>query len=304
MTSLVTLMLEVAKLEIQEFDLRDRMEVLEREERELMEAQSVSSSEVDSAIDEDDLLDEVEEFKARVRGLESVVHSGKAISRRFRPRAGSRSSSMTDLVQGIGEMDERQLTAHPPPSETPHDIHDRPYLILDVRSVEEFDREPILATSESYPASRLVRSINFESPSMLRYRNAPGKLVILVDYDETVSAKCATTLVQRGYENVFMLSGGLRVAGMKFPECLLRSAAQNATPNGFSFVEEEILRLEEILEELLSRQKSGRMSTCSSRISSANKFVSGSQSNLARSSMRGSSSMQNLSFNSRLSRKC
>jgi hypothetical protein len=33
--------------------------------------------------------------------------------------------------------------------------------------------------------------------------------------------RCASTLTQRGYDNVFMLSGGLRVAALRFPESLL-----------------------------------------------------------------------------------
>ena len=33
--------------------------------------------------------------------------------------------------------------------------------------------------------------------------------------------RCATTLTQRGYDNVLMLSGGLRVAELKYPEALI-----------------------------------------------------------------------------------
>ena len=43
---------------------------------------------------------------------------------------------------------------------------------------------------------------------MLAFKNRTGKLVIVCDYDETVASKFCTTLVERGYDNVFMLSGG------------------------------------------------------------------------------------------------
>ena len=42
-------------------------------------------------------------------------------------------------------------------------------------------------------------------------------MIVIYDQDESVASKCATALVQKGYENVFMLSGGLRVAKLKFP---------------------------------------------------------------------------------------
>ncbi len=46
---------------------------------------------------------------------------------------------------------------------------------------------------------------------MLHYKNREGKMIIVYDYDELTSHKFATTLVQRGYDNFFMLSGGIRI---------------------------------------------------------------------------------------------
>ena len=43
----------------------------------------------------------------------------------------------------------------------------------------------------------------------------------MADADESMAARFATTLIQRGYDNVFVLSGGLRVAKIKFPEQLV-----------------------------------------------------------------------------------
>jgi len=52
---------------------------------------------------------------------------------------------------------------------------------------------------------------------MLAYKNQPGKIVILYDEDERMAPKAATTLVERGYDNLFLLSGGLKVASKLFP---------------------------------------------------------------------------------------
>ena len=44
---------------------------------------------------------------------------------------------------------------------------------------------------------------------------------MVYDFDEGLAAKFATTMMERGYDNVFMLSGGLRVGYIKFPERLV-----------------------------------------------------------------------------------
>jgi len=39
-------------------------------------------------------------------------------------------------------------------------------------------------------------------------KNKDGRVILLYDNDEKIAAGAATTLVQRGYDNIFMLSGG------------------------------------------------------------------------------------------------
>ena len=41
-----------------------------------------------------------------------------------------------------------------------------------------------------------------------RQKNQEGKIIIMYDNDETIAHRAVTTLVERGYENLFMLSGG------------------------------------------------------------------------------------------------
>ena len=57
----------------------------------------------------------------------------------------------------------------------------------------------------------------FQTKLMREFRNAAGKMIVVYDYDESVASRSAKTLAQRGYDNVLMLSGGLRVAELKFP---------------------------------------------------------------------------------------
>jgi hypothetical protein len=39
-------------------------------------------------------------------------------------------------------------------------------------------------------------------------KNQPGKIIVVYDEDERLGHNAATTLVQRGYDNLFLLSGG------------------------------------------------------------------------------------------------
>lgn len=55
---------------------------------------------------------------------------------------------------------------------------------------------------------------------MLAYRNRPGRVLVLYDEDERIAPRAAATLVQRGYGNVYLLSGGLRVSRGETVECL------------------------------------------------------------------------------------
>ena len=57
--------------------------------------------------------------------------------------------------------------------------------------------------------------------SLIHYqRNQPGKIIVLYDGDERIAPKAASTMVERGYFNLFLLSGGLKVA-FKVSRCFL-----------------------------------------------------------------------------------
>nr|KAF6469129.1 centrosomal protein 41 [Molossus molossus] len=78
--------------------------------------------------------------------------------------------------------------------------------------------------------------MNPYSNDILEYKNAHGKIIILYDDDERLASQAATTMCERGFENLFMLSGGLKVLAQKFPEGLitgsLPASCQQALPPG------------------------------------------------------------------------
>ena len=41
---------------------------------------------------------------------------------------------------------------------------------------------------------------------MLQLKNLEGHIIILYDTDELIATQCATTMAQRGFENIFVVS--------------------------------------------------------------------------------------------------
>ncbi|KAG8138514.1 hypothetical protein E2320_004414, partial [Naja naja] len=100
-----------------------------------------------------------------------------------------------------------------------------------------------------------------DCPYLLLDKNAHGKIIILYDDDERVASQAATTMCERGFENLFMLSGGL-VTGSFPASCLVASqpgsARKKATPqsplpqaaeNKWRFTAEDLQKIQYYLQE-------------------------------------------------------
>ncbi|XP_065909391.1 centrosomal protein of 41 kDa-like [Dysidea avara] len=128
-------------------------------------------------------------------------------------------STVSSLVCGIGELDVGS-SQPPPPVQCQHHCTNLPYLLLDVRDRESYDQCHIIG-AQSYPAVTLSRSCNYFTREILDFKNKPGKIIILYDEDEHIAPQAATTFVQREVDNIFMLSGGLKVLYKVFPDGML-----------------------------------------------------------------------------------
>ncbi|NXK91291.1 CEP41 protein, partial [Formicarius rufipectus] len=129
-------------------------------------------------------------------------------------------STLQSVISGVGEMDiekdspkkeDSQAKALPYP--------DCPFLLLDVRDRDAYEQCHIVG-AYSYPIATLSRTMNPYTNSILEYKNAHGKIIIVYDNDERLASQAATTMCERGFENLFMLSGGLKVLAQKIPEGL------------------------------------------------------------------------------------
>ncbi|XP_075883332.1 centrosomal protein of 41 kDa isoform X2 [Nelusetta ayraudi] len=212
-------------------------------------------------------------------------------------------SKLLRLINGVGELnlnsDDQRLREEEVVSSGAADTFypDCPYLLLDVREREQYEQCHIIS-AHSFPIALLSRTMNPYAKEVLEYKNAAGKIIIVYDEDERIASQAATTMCQRGFENLFMLSGGLKVTVQKFPEglttgsapasCLRspkspkgrgRSSAQQqqqqqqqppaAAERRFRFTADELAKIQEQLDEILvhsngSSRMSSRMSAGSS----------------------------------------
>eukprot|EP00126_Sphaerothecum_destruens_P004614 Sdes_comp18284_c0_seq2m7955 len=67
----------------------------------------------------------------------------------------------------------------------------------------------------------LSRSCNSFNELILQYKNASGRMIIVCDDDERFASVAAQTFFERGVDNIFMLSGGIKLFVEKFPDTLL-----------------------------------------------------------------------------------
>ncbi|XP_027229615.1 centrosomal protein of 41 kDa [Penaeus vannamei] len=114
-----------------------------------------------------------------------------------------------DEVENVlHKMTELEMEGRPKPPECP-------YVIIDIRPSQDY-QESHLVTSVNHPASRMSRAVGWECPELLMYKNHSEFIIVVYDDAEDVAPEVAATLQHRGYSNIFMLSGGLRIAKDKF----------------------------------------------------------------------------------------
>ncbi|XP_074937820.1 centrosomal protein of 41 kDa [Phalacrocorax aristotelis] len=145
-------------------------------------------------------------------------------------------STLQSVISGIGELDiEKDAPNKVDAQAKDMPYPDCPFLLLDVRDRDAYDQCHIIG-AYSYPIATLSRTMNPYTKSILEYKNAHGKIIILYDNDERLASQAATTMCERGFENLFMLSGGLKVLAQKIPEGLITGSlpvsCQVAAPAG------------------------------------------------------------------------
>ena len=80
------------------------------------------------------------------------------------------------------------------------------FLLLDLRDPEEYTLYRI-KESLNFPAPNVARDKVI--PELFRFKNQPDKLIIVYMQDERKGTQAAQLFFEKGYENVYLLSGGI-----------------------------------------------------------------------------------------------
>mmetsp|Transcript_3618 Transcript_3618/g.4174 ORF Transcript_3618/g.4174 Transcript_3618/m.4174 type:complete len:174 (+) Transcript_3618:2-523(+) len=93
-----------------------------------------------------------------------------------------------------------------------------------------------MRTREEYEACHIKQAKHFSIvglhqdryiPELYRFKNVESKMIVVYDEDEKLAAEAATSLNQKGYENIRLMTGGLRAFGNLFPETLVGDFPEN-----------------------------------------------------------------------------
>lgn len=122
----------------------------------------------------------------------------------------------------------------------------KPYLILDVRDRELYSACHI-GEARSYPSEWLRH--DKITPDLHRYKNRRGCVIIIYDNDGKAAAKTTTVFVEKGYENVFLMSGGLYAFGKHFP-----NLCKGTPPNRA----EDIAKLQEMEAQAMDNKRASK----------------------------------------------
>lgn len=204
-------------------------------------------------------------------------------------------STLSSVVTGTGELDSSKEQEDPEVIQQPSVC---PYLLLDLRDKDDYDNCHIIP-AKSYPATMLSRSCNYFTQDILEYKNKAGRIIILYDEDERIAPQAATVFVQRGVDNAFMLSGGMKVLYKTFPtgmftgqipmSCLpsptlssrktarslpLQSSAQ-LSQHKDNFTSDDLSAIQEKLDEILLQGKPVESSRSSSAATVTSRSTSG-----------------------------
>eukprot|EP01038_Epipyxis_sp_PR26KG_P011237 gene11237-15078_t len=93
-------------------------------------------------------------------------------------------------------------------------IYSKPYLIFDVREMDEYQTCHLLQ-ARTYPYTMMRR--DQMHPDLYKFRNKPETLIIIYCNDEKISRDAAKLLVDRGTDNIYLITGGLQEFSMDFP---------------------------------------------------------------------------------------
>ena len=80
------------------------------------------------------------------------------------------------------------------------------FLLLDLRDPDEYELWRI-KEAINFPCANIARDRTI--PELFRFKNQPDKLIVTYMNDERKGSQYAQLLSEKGYENTYLLSGGI-----------------------------------------------------------------------------------------------
>ena len=100
-----------------------------------------------------------------------------------------------------------------PPAETPFPK----IILLDLRSQAEYAAGHI-RNAISFPAENIQRDQVFAQ--LIIYRNQPDKILVVYHDDERHGILQSRIIFEKGFDNIYLLSGGLCIFEKEFPDLI------------------------------------------------------------------------------------
>ena len=89
------------------------------------------------------------------------------------------------------------------------------FLLLDMRDADEYNLWRI-KESVNFPAPNIARDKMI--PELFRFKNQPDKLIVVYMFDERQGSQYAQQFTEKGFENLYLLSGGCEEFLEKFSD--------------------------------------------------------------------------------------
>lgn len=154
--------------------------------------------------------------KVTVVSMREYINRKSEIFRRIRP------SQLAEILSE-GEDDKKR-------GDDEKESEKERYVLLDVRSEEHFGACHI-RNAMNFPAQNLRADKTAGIyPYKTRMRKDKDFLFIIYDNDERIAVNTASTLVEKGWEGVLILTKGLTYFAEKFPDFIVGDAPTAFTP--------------------------------------------------------------------------
>lgn len=125
--------------------------------------------------------------------------------------AGNYGSSSSSTYHSFNNTSGPRIVTHLASSKP---VYERPYLILDVRDVKSYKSNHLLQ-ARSFPYTELRK--DKVHPELYNFRNKSDSLIIIYCDNEQISKDTAKLLVDRGTDNIYLLTGGMSEFSLDYP---------------------------------------------------------------------------------------